>query len=147
MFRAPRQKLLTFTSGTRFNSRNLHDVADAKQSQLPDLPGAFILIGNPSTDKLQILTTRWILKDRNFGRYSTLYEICRLERSGATRLQRYDNDIGRGYRITSDERPSRTPQKRLAKGTDSNNRDCNQYSRKNEGCGPIRPPRRYSFSH
>jgi hypothetical protein len=103
---APWRKNLTFTFGSSFGSRNLQDLGYAKRPQLPNLPCPCILVGEPSADELEILSTRRVSKNCNSRRDSTLHEIRGLQRARAARIKRYDDDVRRRNRLVDDERPS-----------------------------------------
>ena len=85
MLLAPRRKHLALTFGSSFGYGNLHDIHDAKQRQLTNLPCASILVREPPADELVVVSTRRIGKNRNARCDAALHEVRRFERASAAR--------------------------------------------------------------
>jgi hypothetical protein len=121
---APWRKNLTFAFGASFGSGNLHDIRYAKRPQLPNLPCACILIGQPPADELEILSARGVGKDRNSRRYTAVHEIRCLQRARAAGIKRDDDDVRWRKRLIDDERPPCGSQKLLP--DNENRNDCSR---------------------
>jgi hypothetical protein len=75
MLVTPWWKHLTFTFGPNVGSGDLHDIRNAKPSQLANLPCAGILVREPSADELAVFSTRGGGKNRNSRRDAALHEV------------------------------------------------------------------------
>jgi hypothetical protein len=129
MLIAPWRKYLAFTFSSSFGSGDLHDICDAQPVQLADLPRARILVRQPSADKLVILSTRRVGKNRNACRDSALHKVSRFERPSAAGIKRYDDNVGGSDRVADDERLSCGSQTSLSDGGKGNegNRSCDHH--------------------
>jgi hypothetical protein len=120
MLVTPSWKHLAFTFGPCVGFGNLHDIRDAKRSQLASLLCGFILVRKPPADELMVFSTRRVGKNRNSRRDAALHEVRRFECTRAIGIKRYDDDVsGRDWFI-NDERPSCGSQNRLPNGGNSN---------------------------
>jgi hypothetical protein len=90
MLVAPWRKHLTFTFGSNIGSSDLHDIRDAKPLELANLPCGLILVREPPTDELVVLSTGRVGKNRNSCRNAASYEVRRFERPRAAGIGRYD---------------------------------------------------------
>jgi hypothetical protein len=124
MLIAPRWKHLAFTCRSGFGSGDFNHIRHTKPPQLADSPCAFILVGEPPADKLVIISTRRVSKNRYALRDASLDEVRRFERASAARSKRYDNDVGWRDRVADDERPSCGSQNRLPNGGKSSDWSC-----------------------
>lgn len=107
---------MTLDLGSSVCSGDLHDILHAEQLELPNLPGGPILVRKSPTDKLEVLPTWRVGKNRNSGRDAGLDEVRRFECTGAIGVGRYDDDVGGRNRFGRDQRPSCGSQKRLPDG-------------------------------
>ena len=122
MFDKPRWQYLTFAAGSGIRSADPYDIFNTKRLQLTNLPCALILIGESPANEFLIFSARRIRKDGNALCDPAVDEVCRFDRSSATGIERYNDDVGGDRRFIGDKRPSCCAQHRLPKGANGEDR-------------------------